>query len=316
MGADLNRGYPTQGRELKPSPSALAKPRISGRRLAPFRYGTGGVRSRARRRFDGPAREVELGIQVSLVIAVHDEAENVGPLCREIAAAMAGRFQYEALFVDDGSTDGTAACLLAERRDNPAIRVLRHDRRSGKSAALRSAVAAARGEWIVTLDGDGQNDPADIPRLLDVAWRAAEAGPVLVAGLRQGRQDTLSRRFASRFANRLRRALLKDGCPDTACGVKVFRRSDYLVLPFFDGMHRFFPALFRMYGHALVNAPVNDRPRRHGRTKYTNLGRALAGLPDLLGVLWLRKRTTRPGSVTEETAADRPAAETGRIAVR
>lgn len=197
----------------------------------------------------------------------------------------------EIVFVDDGSSDDTVARLAPRLDPGSGIRLVRHDRRCGKSAALLSGIRAAESRWIVTMDGDRQNDPRDVPRMI----ATAEAdGAALVAGLRAKRRDTLARRFASRFANGLRKTLLGDDCPDTACGLKLMRRDVFLALPYFDGLHRFFPALVKIHGHKVAFLKVNDRPREHGRSKYGNLSRAVVGLADLCGVLWLRLRTTLP----------------------
>ena len=201
------------------------------------------------------------------------------------------------IFVDDCSDDGTADRLAPER---PAVRVVRHSTRSGQSAAVRTGVRAARGTWIATLDGDGQNDPADIPNLLDLAMMPG--APALVGGLRRKRRDVWSKRVATRIANGLRQAVLNDGCADTGCGSKVIRRDAFLELPYFGAMHRFLPALFQIHGHRVAFAEVNHRPRRRGVSKYGNLGRAAIGIVDLMGVLWLKRRTRLPDSVLEDCA--------------
>lgn len=240
-------------------------------------------------------------VRLSVVIAVLDEAENIDPVCRELLDRLAPLGAFEVVFVDDGSTDDTAARLAAWVRDHATVRLLRHDRRCGKTAALRTGIAAARGAWVATMDGDGQNDPADVVGMARAGWAAERPdGPApLVAGVRTSRIDTRSKRFGSRLANRIRRSVLRDDCPDTGCGLKAFRRADFLRLPGFEGMHRFLPALFQAYGHPLVLHPVGDRARLAGRSKYTNFGRAIVGIGDLLGVVWLRSRTHRPGRVTE-----------------
>jgi len=236
--------------------------------------------------------------RLSVVIAVYNEAENVAAVLDELTAALTGLQPFEVVFVDDGSTDATADRLTALSATHPALRLLRHDRRCGKTAALRTGIAAARAEWIATMDGDGQNDPADIPDMLALGLAAPNASP-LVAGIRLRRHDTLSRRLATRFANGLRQAVLADHCPDTGCGLKAFRRDDFLRLPAFEGMHRFLPALFQAYGHPLLCKTVSHRARLQGQSKYTNFGRALVGIGDMLGVIWLRSRTTLPHKVTE-----------------
>jgi len=236
--------------------------------------------------------------RLSVVIAVYNEAENVAAVLDELTAALTGLQPFEVVFVDDGSTDATADRLTALSATHSALRLLRHDRRCGKTAALRTGIAAARAEWIATMDGDGQNDPADIPDMLALGLAAPNASP-LVAGIRLRRYDTLSRRLATRFANGLRQAVLADHCPDTGCGLKAFRRDDFLRLPAFEGMHRFLPALFQAYGHPLLCKTVSHRARLQGQSKYTNFGRALVGIGDMLGVVWLRSRTTLPHKVTE-----------------
>lgn len=241
--------------------------------------------------------------RLSVVIAVYNEAENVASVLDELTAALDTLRPFEVLFVDDGSTDATAERITALSQARPGLRLLRHDRRCGKTAALRTGIAAARADWIATMDGDGQNDPADIPDMLALGLAAAPAGTTgaapLVAGIRLRRHDTLSRRLATRFANGLRQAVLADRCPDTGCGLKAFRRDDFLRLPAFEGMHRFLPALFQAYGHPLLCKTVSHRARLRGQSKYTNLGRALVGIGDMLGVIWLRSRTTLPHKVTE-----------------
>ncbi len=230
---------------------------------------------------------------VSVVVAVFNEAENIPAVAAEILAAFTPGPAFEVLFVDDGSTDATAAAVRAAAAADARIRLLRHAERCGKSAALRSGAAAARAPWIATMDGDGQNDPRDLLAMLRAAEAAGEPHP-LVAGIRIRRNDPWSRRVATRIGNGIRRALLRDDCPDTACGMKVFRRDAFLALPGFEGMHRFLPALFRRAGAPLINHPVAHRPRAAGRSKYTNLQRAWAGVWDMLGVMWLLRRMRTP----------------------
>ena len=234
--------------------------------------------------------------EISVVIPVCNEAENVAPLAGEIVRALGGR-EFEILFVDDGSTDATAAAVQACRDGGvPQIRLLRHSFRSGQSAAVHSGVRQARAEWIATLDGDGQNDPADIPALL-----AARGDAQLVMGNRVGRRrDTWLRRLQSRVANGVRASLLGDGTPDTGCGIKLMHRETFLALPRFDHMHRFLPALFQRAGAKVVSVPVNHRPRERGVSKYGLLDRLWVGIVDIFGVMWLQRRYKAGLEVREE----------------
>lgn len=233
--------------------------------------------------------------RVSVVVPLRDEVANVLPLLDEIDAALAGRADYEVVCVDDGSRDGTAELLLQLARDRPWLRVLRHGRSFGQSTALASAIRAARHPWIATLDGDGQNDPADVPRLLAQVSRGARQPDVeLVIGWRTQRHDDALRRASSRVANAVRATLLGDATPDTGCGLKVFGRDTWLRLPFFDHQHRFLPALFLREGVRVKSVPVRHRPRRSGRSHYGVHDRLWAGIVDLLGVMWLQRRMKRP----------------------
>ncbi|MGZ5927704.1 MAG: glycosyltransferase family 2 protein [Rhizomicrobium sp.] len=225
---------------------------------------------------------------VSVVVPVKDEAGNVAALAREIAAALKAEPGHEIIFVDDGSTDGTAERLVALKSEIPNFRPLRHDRNLGQSRGIHTGIHAARGEIIVTLDGDGQNDPADIPALL--AKLRADPGLGMVSGVRVKRQDTASRRIASKLGNRFRDAMLGDGATDTGCGIKAFYREAFLDIPYFDHMHRYLIALVQRHGWKVAYVPVNHRPRLTGRSKYTNLGRTLVSIQDMLGVRWLQRR--------------------------
>jgi dolichol-phosphate mannosyltransferase len=240
---------------------------------------------------------------VSIVVPVFDEEGAAPALAREIAAAFAGR-AYELIFVDDASRDGTRAALQALAAEIPALRLLAHARNAGQSRAVRSGVLAARAPIVVTLDGDGQNDPADAPRLVD-HLAAAPAALAMVGGVRTKRQDTWAKRYASRFANGVRQALLKDSAADTGCGLKAFRREAFLRLPYFDHIHRFLPALMLREGYEVAFEPVGHRPRQAGRSKYTNLGRLWASFSDLSGVMWLASRARNPGEVTESGSGQR-----------
>lgn len=237
---------------------------------------------------------------LSVVVPVCNEAENVAPLAGEIDAALRSLGAYELIFVDDGSTDGTAARVQGLRPQLAAVRLLRHDRRCGQSRAVASGVQAARGEWVATLDGDGQNDPADLTLLLDALASAAEPKPALVIGNRVTRRDTWLRRVSSRVANGVRGRLLGDGTPDTGCGLKLFHRATFLQLPFFDHMHRFLPALFQRQGTRVLSVPVGHRPRTQGQSKYGVGNRLWVGIVDLFGVMWLRSRFQARLGVTEE----------------
>lgn len=260
-----------------------------------------------------PARALASVPRLSVIIPVFNEAENVVPLLEQIRSALATIGDYEVVFVDDCSNDGTADRLLGELVQpvlapfvGPVVRIIRHGSRSGQSAAIHTGVQAARSAWIATLDGDGQNDPADIPALLDRAW--APDGPSLIGGLRRKRRDVWPKRMATRIANGLRQAVLNDGCEDTGCGIKVFHRDAFLALPFFAAMHRFLPALFQINGYQVAFVEVNHRPRRHGVSKYGILRRAAIGIVDLLGVLWLKRRTSLPSSITEDEVGQAPSA--------
>jgi dolichol-phosphate mannosyltransferase len=226
--------------------------------------------------------------EFTIVVPMKNEAANVAHLVTAIEEACAGR-NFEAVFVDDGSTDGTAE--QAEALGKPWLRLVRHPRSAGQSAAVHSGVMAALAQVVCTMDGDGQNPPAEVPRM--VAPMLGENPPGLVAGERQKRQDTLSKRLASRFANRLRAWLLKDGTRDTGCGLKAFRKDDFLRLPFFNHMHRYLPALFKAYGMDVRHLPVSHAGRHAGRSNYSNLQRGFVGAIDLLGVMWLTRRAKR-----------------------
>jgi dolichol-phosphate mannosyltransferase len=236
---------------------------------------------------------------VSVVVPVKDEAGNIGPLLAEIAAALTGRWPFEVVYVNDGSTDVTETELRQFMGDRPWLRLIRHSSSCGQSAALRSGVKAARAPIIVTLDGDGQNDPSFIPALVRVLEQGtARLG--LVAGQRVGRRSTTFKRLQSRIANGVRSTILRDGTRDTGCGLKAVRRDVFLALPYFDGLHRFLPALVKREGYGVGYVDVIDRPRRHGRSHYGLWNRLWIGLLDLAGVWWLIRRRSAP-QITEVT---------------
>ena len=228
---------------------------------------------------------------LSVVVPVFNEQDNVVPLVREIVATLRGRIAFEMVFVDDHSRDGTLAALQALRSEVPELRVLQHAAQSGQSAAIRNGVKAARADWIATLDGDGQNDPADILNLL--AERAAAPAIKLFTGWRVERQDPGSRLWVSRWANAIRMRMLRDDTPDSGCGIKLFERAAFLELPYFDHMHRYLPALMQRAGWDTVSVPVRHRARTSGVSKYRNLQRAWVGIRDLRGVAWLVARSHR-----------------------
>jgi dolichol-phosphate mannosyltransferase len=238
-------------------------------------------------------------MDLSIVIPVRNEAANIAPLVAEIRAVLDGRLDYEIVYVDDGSTDATSAEIKALKQGFPRLRLLRHSIRSGQSAAIRSGVKAARAPWIVTLDGDGQNNPADIPRLWEIARQSPGAEKLLIAGFRQKRRDSYVKRIASRIANEVRAALLGDGTPDTGCGLKLFRRDLYLDLPSFDHNHRFLPALVLRQGGRVVSVEVNHRRRERGISNYRVFDRLWVGISDLFGVMWLQHRVSNPEIVEE-----------------
>lgn len=237
---------------------------------------------------------------ISVVVPVLNEEGNIANLLKDIAQASKTIPISEIIYVDDGSTDATYSILKSLRTAYPALRVIKHDRRCGQSASLWTGIKAASNELIVTLDGDGQNDPADIKLLYDQYKRNQHLTPrLLIAGERKKRNDSLMRKIASRSANRIRSTLLKDGTKDTGCSLKLFQRRDYLNLPYFNHMHRFLPALMLRDNVQLIHVPVSHRARQHGVSKYGNFSRALVGVTDLLGVWWLQ---TRPNAhpITDE----------------
>jgi len=227
--------------------------------------------------------------QLSVVVPVFNEQDNVASLIQEIVAAVRPVVPFEIVYIDDHSRDNTLAILQQLKAQVPELRVLHHVTQSGQSTAVRTGVKAARAPWIATLDGDGQNDPADIPRLL--AKRDASPAEVkLFAGWRVNRQDTGSKRWASKLANAIRTRMLRDDTPDTGCGIKLFEREAFLELPYFNHMHRYLPALMQRSGWQTVSVPVNHRARTAGVSKYNNLNRAMVGIADLRGVAWLIRR--------------------------
>jgi dolichol-phosphate mannosyltransferase len=234
-------------------------------------------------------------VHLSVVIPVRNEAENILPLLAEIHAALEGKAEFEVVYVDDGSADATPQRLAEAMRLHSRLRVLAHRETCGQSTALMTGFRAARGEWIATLDGDGQNDPADIPKLL--AARDAGGAPAnlqLIAGYRKARRDTWLKRVSSRIANGVRGSLLGDATPDTGCGLKLIQRAAVLELPFFDHMHRFLPALIQRNGGATISVEVNHRPRTRGVSNYGLFDRLWVGIVDLVGVAWLQRRAKRP----------------------
>jgi dolichol-phosphate mannosyltransferase len=239
---------------------------------------------------------------VSIVVPVRNEADNIAPLIEEITAALDSRWDYEIIYVNDGSTDTTGERLKAIMAQRGNLRQLRHAKSGGQSAAVRSGVRAARGAIVATLDGDGQNNPAFLPDLIAAVEKGAHVG--LAAGQRVGRKDTGFKKFQSRVANKVRNGILKDGTRDTGCGLKAFRREVFLAMPYFDGLHRFLPALVRREGYEIAYVDVIDRPRRSGVSNYGFFDRLWIGIMDLAGVWWLIRRKKPTPDVTEVTPHD------------
>jgi dolichol-phosphate mannosyltransferase len=235
-------------------------------------------------------------MNISIVVPVHNEAGNILPLIEEIEKAMTQAEAYEIIYVDDGSRDRTEAELKEAMQQYKALRVIRHRQSCGQSTAVHTGVKAAIYPWIATLDGDGQNDPADIPRLYKTLLEKSStlANLWMVAGWRNKRYDSRWRLFSSKFANTIRSSLLGDNTPDSACGLKVFARDKFLELPYFDHMHRFLPALIIRAGGSVISESVNHRPRGAGVSNYGTLDRLWAGITDILGVIWLQNRAKLP----------------------
>ena len=238
---------------------------------------------------------------VSIVVPVRNEAENISPLVAEIASALDGRWNYEIIYVNDGSTDATADRLAAVMKQRGNLREIRHAISAGQSAAVRSGVRAARGVIVATLDGDGQNNPVFLPDLIVAIERGGDRTG-LAAGQRVGRKDTGFKKIQSRIANRVRSAILQDGTRDTGCGLKVFRREVFLMMPYFDGLHRFLPALMRREGYEIAYVDVVDRPRHSGVSNYGFFDRLWIGIMDLAGVWWLIRRKKPTPAATEVTS--------------
>ncbi len=237
---------------------------------------------------------------VAVVIPALNEEGNIGRLVRETFRVLPQEILSEVIVIDDGSSDRTGDEVKSLIPSYPRLRYIRHNQKAGQSAAIRTGVLAAQCPIVATMDGDGQNDPADIPNLFRKLGSPGQGGPALVGGVRENRKAQQARRLASVMANVTRRAILADNCPDSGCGIKVFWRESFLRLPYFTSMHRFMPALFLTYGHKVEFVAVNDRPRLAGQSKYTNFSRLLLGLSDMMGILWLRRRTRIP-DIAEDT---------------
>jgi len=238
--------------------------------------------------------------ELSVLVPVHNEAENISSLIGEIRATLDQLLDYEIVYVDDGSTDNTYEELLKAARDCRNLRIVRHRSNCGQSTALCTAVRAARADRVLTLDGDGQNDPADIPKLWTRSLEADPAENLVICGYRRRRQDTVVKKISSRLANRFRQFILKDATPDTGCGIKLFPRAAFLDLPYFDHMHRFLPALFLRQGNKVISVEVNHRPRTRGQSHYGMANRLWIGLVDTFGVAWLQRRIKYPAIVEEK----------------
>lgn len=299
--------------QFAPHGGYARRPRPANATVVAISRGGANVLSLVRRCGDRRGGALSGVMDLSVVIPVKNEAGNIAPLIAEIAAALDGLVRYEIVYVDDGSDDATADEVRLAQTRQPEVRLVRHDRSYGQSAAIRSGVKAARGVWIATLDGDGQNDPADIPVLWRMLESAAAEPRLLIVGHRARRRDSWSKRQASRIANAVRRRLLHDDTPDTGCGLKLFPRALFLDLPAFDHMHRFLPALVLREGGTVRSVPVNHRPRRRGASKYGVFDRLGVGITDLFGVMWLRRRSTRP-SATEDGPRPSPSRQSERQA--
>ena len=228
---------------------------------------------------------------LSVIIPIINEQDNIEPLIKEITVALDAICKYEIIFINDASTDESLLILSNLKKTYPFLRVITHDNRYGQSAGLRTGIIAAKGSLIVTLDGDGQNDPADIPNLLKQHQKSSNSGFLMITGHRITRRDSWTKRQASRIANLIRRTILKDDNPDTGCSLKLYERELFLRLPYFDHMHRYLPALAKRENCTVAIVPVNHRHRAYGRSKYANFDRLLVGIPDLLGVMWLIRRS-------------------------
>ncbi len=238
--------------------------------------------------------------ELSVVIPVHNEEANIQPLVDEVRQALDGKLAYELIYVNDGSSDGTLQRLSDAGQECAELRVISHAESVGQSTAVRTGVQYAQGQWIATLDGDGQNDPADLPALYTALLQNSPDGVQLVNGYRKKRKDTFIKRISSRLANGIRSFLLKDETPDTGCGLKVFSREAYLALPFFDHMHRFLPAMIQRGGGKVMSVEVNHRERERGASHYGFFDRLWVGVFDLMGVAWLQRRATHPVIVKDD----------------
>ncbi len=234
-----------------------------------------------------------MAMKISVVVPVHNEAENIISLIREISSALSEKYSHEIIFVDDGSSDSTPSLLQQLQKDYPELHPIHHRQCCGQSTALLTGIKNAANPLIVTLDGDGQNDPADIDKLLRI-YESSATTEIMIAGYRHRRRDTGWRRLSSRIANAVRARLLGDETPDTGCGLKVFSRRLFLSLPYFDHMHRFLPALVKRTGGKVISVGVNHRPRIRGCSHYGTLDRLAVGIIDLMGVIWLMKRAKIP----------------------
>lgn len=233
---------------------------------------------------------------LSIVVPMFNEEGNVVGLLTEIAEVLSSHANHEIIVVEDGSTDGTLTELVKLLDQLPQLRIIQHDNNYGQSAGLISGIKAAEHPWIVTLDGDGQNDPTDIPHFITTAEKSGLYldTPLLIIGHRTKRKDNTWKRFGSKLANFIRQCLLKDNCPDTGCGIKLFDRNTFLELPHFNHIHRYLPALFKCVKSSIINLPVNHRERKCGQSKYGNWNRLKVGITDLIGVSWLIRRSCQP----------------------